>query len=233
MKINVSLYSTALALAFCLMGMGSAFAQSFEVDGMRFAVLSATQKTVTVEDYHNSLEPSDYIDFDNTPAVPDARPRMAAGVEFYDVEIPSSVSFKGEDYTVVAIADGAFSHLARMAKIVIPSTVNAVGAHAFDGCVSLTTIHNHSDKPQQVGMDAFKGVDRNANLTVPAWSLAQYAGAEVWQDFVNVYYFKIDISDVTALIARYLAQDSGIEGSDKIAIDDITGLIRLYLNQTY
>ena len=53
--------------------------------------------------------------------------------------IPEQVYFDGANYTVAAIADGAYSQ-SRVTQVQIPNTVTRIGAEAFAGCDQLASI---------------------------------------------------------------------------------------------
>ena len=53
--------------------------------------------------------------------------------------IPSSVTYRGQRYSVVKIADYAFSH-AKLARVTIPRSVTTIGTFAFSNCQKLHSI---------------------------------------------------------------------------------------------
>lgn len=56
------------------------------------------------------------------------------------VEVPSSVIFGGETYSVTGIDDKALASCTRVTSFVLPSTLTYIGSKAFMGCSSLTTV---------------------------------------------------------------------------------------------
>ena len=58
-----------------------------------------------------------------------------------DVEIPSSVSYKGVDYSVTNIGDSAFYNCSSLTSITIPESIVSIGSSAFSGCTSLVEIN--------------------------------------------------------------------------------------------
>lgn len=57
-----------------------------------------------------------------------------------DVEIKSSVSFGGSDFSVTKIDPYAFSNNPELTSIIIPNSVAGIGDHAFNQCVGLTSV---------------------------------------------------------------------------------------------
>ena len=58
-----------------------------------------------------------------------------------DVEIPSSVSYKGVDYSVTNIGDSAFYNCSSLTSITIPESIVSIGSTAFSECTSLVEIN--------------------------------------------------------------------------------------------
>jgi len=56
------------------------------------------------------------------------------------IVIPSSVSYNGDTYIVTSIGQSAFEEYTNLTSVTIPKNVTNVGAFAFDGCNSLTSV---------------------------------------------------------------------------------------------
>ena len=69
------------------------------------------------------------------------------------INIPSSVSYGGEDYIVKYIGGNAFKESA-VTKVTIPSSVTHILNNAFQGCASLTEV-NLSEGLVEIGTNAF------------------------------------------------------------------------------
>lgn len=57
-----------------------------------------------------------------------------------DMVIPASCTHKGTRYIVAGIDEGAFQNCKKLTSVVIPDSLEYIGARAFDGCSSLTAI---------------------------------------------------------------------------------------------
>ncbi len=102
------------SIAIAAMLVGQAWAQTtFTSNGLKFTVTDNVNKTVSVS-----------IDENNARAT---------------VNIPSTISYGNEDYTVTSIADYAFQGWT-ITSVVIPNTVISIGKNAFDECIALTSI---------------------------------------------------------------------------------------------
>lgn len=97
-----------------LLGSVMANAYDFEVDGMYYNFLSATDLTVEVTHGEHSYTG--------------------------DVIIPSTVNYKSKDLAVITIGDRAFWLCSKLTSITIPNSVIKIGERAFDDCNSLTSI---------------------------------------------------------------------------------------------
>lgn len=57
-----------------------------------------------------------------------------------DLVIPSSVTYEGNEYRVVRIANVAFFGCTSLTSVTIPASVKHIGDEVFCDCTSLTTI---------------------------------------------------------------------------------------------
>lgn len=105
------------------------------------------------------------------------------------IEIPSTVSYGGKDYSVTTIGGFAFFECTKLKSIVIPNGVTTIEQRAFEGCTgltsliipnSVTTIEAQafqgctgltsvvmSDNVQNIGSDAFYACRNLASINIP------------------------------------------------------------------
>ena len=58
-----------------------------------------------------------------------------------DVNIPPSVTYDGEPYSVTSIGEYAFSGCSGLTSVTILNSVTSIGINAFSGCSGLTSVH--------------------------------------------------------------------------------------------
>jgi len=80
------------------------------------------------------------------------------------VKIDKTVTIDGKEYTVTAIADGAFSGNTKMTSVSIPSTVTDIGKNAFKGCTKLKKV-TIPKNVEEVGKNAFYNCKSMTSLT--------------------------------------------------------------------
>lgn len=56
------------------------------------------------------------------------------------IEIPSTVTYQGQEYTVTSIGASAFADCTGLTAITIPEGLKTIGGYAFAGCTGLTTL---------------------------------------------------------------------------------------------
>ena len=113
-----------------------------------------------------------------------------------DIVIPSEYTTNSGTYTVVAIADFAFSDCPNLTSIVIPDTVTSIGKLAFYNCTGLTSV-TLSKNLTTIGENAFADCTSLTSINLPAsvtdigrWALLGLAYIEV--DSNNQSYQDID-----------------------------------------
>ena len=77
------------------------------------------------------------LDFSTKTAVVTSNPNKYSG----SIDIPSSVTFKGSEYSVICIGDNAFSGCDDLTSVSIPNSVTSIGNLAFADCNTLTAVH--------------------------------------------------------------------------------------------
>ena len=92
-----------------------AIVTEFTVGGLTYKVIDQTAKTVEVKSSTDELPST--------------------------VTIPPTVSYGGKNYTVTAIASGAFYQNQTITEITISEGITSIGDYTFNKCVALTTVN--------------------------------------------------------------------------------------------
>lgn len=122
----------------------SLFGQQFSVGLLSYWVIDYHNKEVEVK----KLEP----DFNNSM------------VQF--LEIPETVTFNGQEYTVTKIADNAFQNSNELKEVIIPNTVTEVGKNAFQSCGKLEEV-DLGEGVTAIGNHAFQGCHNLHSILLP------------------------------------------------------------------
>ena len=83
-----------------------------------------------------------------------------------DINIPSSVSYNGEIYSVTSIGSSAFWCCTGLTSITIPNSVTSIGANAFWSCSGLTSV-TIGDSVTSIGESAFSRCSGLTSITIP------------------------------------------------------------------
>ena len=124
----------------------SANAHDFEVDGIYYKILSASDLTAQVTYKGNSYD------------------------EFTDeysgeVIIPSTVSYKSKTLTVASIGKSTFQKCSGLTSITIPNSVTSIENNAFYYCKGLTSI-TIPNSVTSIGNEAFSNCDGLTSVTI-------------------------------------------------------------------
>ena len=134
-------------------------AQTFQVNGIYYNVLNASENTVEV-----------------------ARDETYGG----DIRIPSNVEYGGASYSVVKIGYKAFYNT-RITSVRFPETLKEIDNETFKYCTYLSGISFSSNSLQHIGDNAFEGCASTSfrYLELPEGLLS--IGKEAFQDCDNLY----------------------------------------------
>ena len=122
------------------------------------------------------------------------------------LDIPDVITYKGTDYTVVSIRDGAISDSYGITEIYVPNTVTyigdkvcgyssdlrilflgsgleTIGATAFEYCQNIAEITSLASVPPVLGNYVFGEVKRTTPIYVPANAIEAYRAADIWKEF--------------------------------------------------
>lgn len=82
------------------------------------------------------------------------------------IEVPATVTYNNEEYTVTAIGDNAFKNFGNLIEIILPNTITSIGVRSFQNCRQ-TTI-NIPESLSSLGEGAFTDCDNLTEVTLPA-----------------------------------------------------------------
>ena len=89
--------------------------------------------------------------------------------------------------TVKAIAAYAFEGHNNLKSIIIPKGVTSIGNAAFSGCTGLTSITSSNKVPFAISDNTFSSTTyQNATLTIPAGTMELYQEQAGWKKFTNI-----------------------------------------------
>ena len=126
---------------FALLGILSARAYDFEVDGI----------------YYNFISETDQVEVTY----------IASGLYYSgSVVIPSTVTYSGENYRVTAIGKEAFALCSGLTSVTIPESVTFIGSFAFYGCTGLTSV-TIPESVTKIDGAAFYGCTGLTSVTIP------------------------------------------------------------------
>ena len=129
-------------------GMRAAANDKFKVDNIYYEVRDENVKTVKM------ISPTDVSD--------SYKGR---------IEIPETVVYSGDTYTVTALDEEAFGESEKVTDIVIPDTVTNIGINAFGGCTALKSLYIPAGVTSGLGgaMTGLEGRDFTISYKAPDW----------------------------------------------------------------
>lgn len=130
-------------IAVALLSFISATADDFEVDGIHYNVLSASDQTCQVARNHYG-----YYSYSG------------------DIVIPSSVEFNNRMFSVTGLGDYAFYNCRSLTSIIIPNSITEIGYYAFGDCRSLTSIEI-PNSVTKIGQYAFEYCMSLTSIEIP------------------------------------------------------------------
>lgn len=83
------------------------------------------------------------------------------------LNIESSISSNGRNYTVTEIATGAFNKCNTLTEVTLPNTVDEIGYQAFFNCSNLTNV-TIPEGVTKIGQAAFYGCSQLTSITIPS-----------------------------------------------------------------
>ena len=134
-----------------------------------------------------------------------------------ELKIPSQIKIDNNVFVVTKIDNGAFKGCSRLCKIIIPSSIEAIGNEAFQGCTSLRSVIipngvyyiGHSAFADcislrkmilpksviEIGVSTFKGCSSLETIVIPPNAKWYKCGFEDCSSIKHIYcYYKNSIS---------------------------------------
>ena len=111
--MNLKTFKYIVAVLFSMVSL-CANAQSFEVNGITYKIMSDTEKTVSVRKISKKYSGS--------------------------LIIPETVEYNNDSYSVTSIGSNAFNNCSGLTSVTIPNSVTSIGYAAFYYCSSLTSV---------------------------------------------------------------------------------------------
>ncbi|MCK8621048.1 leucine-rich repeat domain-containing protein [Prevotella sp. E13-27] len=134
------IFSRFFALIAFIFISSSAFAESFEVDGIYYEV-----------------------DANNNAKVVKPSSGAYTGISYI---IPSKVKYGNIIYNVTSIGSSAFHSCSKLKEIILPSSLNEIGDWSFVNCSELSPLVLPSSL-EKIGMNAFQGCSALTEIVIP------------------------------------------------------------------
>ena len=99
------------------------------------------------------------------------------------VNIPSSIEYESNTYSVVKIDGSAFQNDTGIVSTTIPSSVTVIGSYAFDGCTKMQSITIEALTPPTISGNSFSSCP--ATFYVPCSALSAYMAANNWSKIAS------------------------------------------------
>ena len=143
MRMKTKFFTLILAFA---ASVGTMFADGTKIGDLYYS-LNSTNKTaeVTYKSY------ADYT--------------YNKGWNITTADIPASVTYSGENYSVTSIGDHAFYYCSSLTSVTIPNSVTSIGDEAFEYCSSLTSV-TIPNSVTSIGSSAFQSCGLTS-VTIP------------------------------------------------------------------
>lgn len=173
------------------------------------------------------------------------------------LDIDSSVTYLGKNYTVTSIGSRAFRET-QITSITLPSSVTSIGKNAFWGCINLTSItlpdtftsvkdsvfygctklqkiYLRTSTPPSVGVDKLLGIDKSScKLYIPFGTREAYAAAAGWNDFLQIEETDMSpIMEFTVDNLKYISTTASTSASITGIVTNPVGQLTIPSNITY
>ncbi len=118
LQFGMTAKAVMIALLLGVAGMTKMVAQNFDDGYLKYTVLSATDRTVSVTGHV-----------------------LSASMMTGSLIIPPSVIYEANEYTIIAIGRSAFNSCNGLTSLVIPNTVKTIRSFAFFRCTNLNAVY--------------------------------------------------------------------------------------------
>lgn len=152
-------------------------AVTFDLDGLRYNILSQQDNTVEVAIIPKSISYPSYSTYSG------------------DYDIPENVTFNGKSYTVIGIGQSAFSECSKLGIITLPNTLKYIGLGAF----SYSNLSNITipEGVESIGAAAFRNCRNLKEITLPrTLRVLESTVFSNCQDLENVYILSDKLSEI-------------------------------------
>ena len=193
-------YFTLFVLLLMSIGMS---AQNFEVDGIKYSVVSATDYTVRVTGFNSSYEGNLVL---NGSVVYEDATYQVVVINGYAFNNCSNLTSVGDLNACTDIGDWAFRDCNRLESVGDLSSCTTIGNYAFENCSSLANVGDMSSCTS-IGLNAFFGMSSCPYITftsptiptirgsiadmsvilVPQEMIDDYRSADGWKDLTYVF----------------------------------------------
>ena len=189
---RLKFHRAIVAIAMMLIGWLPSLAHDFEVDGICYNLINATEVEITYKgSSHNEFE-NEYTD---------------------NIIISETVEYYGFTYSITSIGNYAFYECINLTGIDIPDSVTSIGERAFEGCYSLIDVVI-GNNVTSIGEWAFSGCTSLTVVEIPnsVTSIGERAFSDCY-DLIDVV-----IGNSVTSIEDYVF--SGCTSLSKIKIPD-------------
>ena len=109
---------------------------------------------------------------------------------YYGIEAPAEMTSLVIEDSVQSIGAYAFYGISSLTSVTLGQDVSIIRENAFYNCENLSIIRNYRPTPANVYSTSFDGVDKfTCTLYVPEGSVTMYSAATGWRDFFNIVGF--------------------------------------------
>ena len=137
---------------------------AFEVDGIKYSILSEEDRTVVVGE-QNKSDISGVINIQKK-IIHNSKTYTVTNIGEWAFGYCSSLTQINIPNSVTSIGESAFSGCTSLTQVNIPNSVTYIGGWAFDDCTSLTQV-SIPDSVTSIGSNAFKGCKSLTQINIP------------------------------------------------------------------